>query len=103
MSAPTFSQEDYARWNKNAAVLYLPKHLVGKSKVPQLRLGLIKTIGADKLTAIQALSEEKFRVEFKSASLQSACDIAGVTFQGVTLTPYLAFEEVKSVFLDQVS
>ena len=101
MSAPTFSREDIANWNKTAAVLYLPKRLVGKSKVAQIRTGLIKAIGEHKLSAVQALSGEKYRVEFKSASLRSACDITGVAFRGVTVTPYPAYEEVKSVFLDR--
>jgi hypothetical protein len=39
-------------------------------------------------------------VQFKSPSLCVRYEINGLSFRGVTLTPFPAYEEVKSVFVD---
>ena len=70
-----FSAADFHRWNRTTSVVYLPAKLVGKDKIP--------------------------KVEFRSSSYRHAADINGLTFRGLTITPYPAYEEVKSVFVDR--
>ena len=102
MSAPpSFTKEDFALWNQTTSVFHLPKRLVGKSKVPQLRAELVKTIGEKKVSAVQALPDFKFRVCFSSPSVRCAYDINGLNFRGLTITPFPAYEEVKAVFVDR--
>ncbi len=102
MSAPpSFTKEDFALWNQTTSVFHLPKRLVGKSKVPQLRAELVKTIGEKKVSAVQALSDFKFCVCFSSPSVRCAYDINGLNFRGLTITPFPAYEEVKAVFVDR--
>ena len=55
MSAPSFTKEDFAKWNQTTSVFYLPKRSVGKSKVTSLRSELVKAIGESKLSVVQAL------------------------------------------------
>ena len=98
---PSFTQADFAQWNQTTSVFYLPKRLVGKSKVTQLRTELVKTIGESKVSAVQALPGLKFRVCFTSPSVRSSYHINGLTFRGLTITPFLAYEEVKAVFADR--
>ena len=99
MSAPpTFTKEDFALWNQTTSVFHLPKRLVGKSKVPQLWAELVKTIGEKRVSAVQALPDFKFRVCFPSPSVCCAFDINGLNFQGLTITAFPAYEQVKAVF-----
>ena len=101
MSSPVFSKEDFARWNQTTSVFHIPKRLAGKDTIPQVRAHFIKAIGETKVKAVQALPENKIRVEFKSPSLRHQCDINGISFRGVTLTPFPAYEEIKKVFVDR--
>ncbi len=101
MSAPSFTKEDFAKWNQTTSVFYLPKRLVGKSKVTSLRSELVKTIGESKVSVVQALPGLKFRVCFVSSSFRQYYDINGLNFRGLTITPFPAYEEVKSVFVDR--
>ncbi len=98
---PSFTKEDFAKWNQTTSVFYLPKQLVGKSKVTQLRAEIVKTIGESKVSAVQALAGLKFRVCFASPSVRSSFDINGLNFRGLTITPFPAYEEVKVVFVDR--
>ena len=98
---PSFTQADFAQWNQTTSVFYLPKRLVGKSRVTQLRAELVKTIGESKVSAVQALPGLKFRVCFTSPSVRSSYDINGLNFRGLTITPFSAYEEVKAVFVDR--
>ena len=98
---PSFTKEDFALWNQTTFVFHLPKRLVGKSKVPQLRAELVKTIGEKKVSAVQALPDFKFCVCFSSPSVRCAYDINGLNFRGLTITPFPAYEEVKAVFVDR--
>jgi hypothetical protein len=82
-------------------VFHIPKRLTGKDTIPQVRANFIKAIGEAKVKAVQALPENKIRVEFKSPSLRHQCDINGISFRGVTLTPFPAYEEIKKVFVDR--
>ncbi len=100
MSTPSFSKEDFAKWNQTTSVFYLPKRLVGKSKVTQLRSELVKTIGESKVSVVQALPGLKFRVCFVSSSFRQYYDINDLNFRGLTITHFPAYEEVKSVFVD---
>ena len=101
MSTPSFSKEDFAKWNQTTSVFYLPKRLVGKSKVTSLRSELVKAIGESKVSVVQALPGLKFRVCFVSSSFRQYYDINGLNFRGLTITPFPAYEEVKSVFVDR--
>ncbi len=101
MSAPSFTKEDFAKWNQTTSVFYLPKCLVGKSKVASLRSELVKAIGESKVSVVQALPGLKFRVCFVSSSFRQYFDINGLNFRGLTITPFPAYEEVKSVFVDR--
>ena len=101
MSTPSFTKEDFAKWNQTTSVFYLPKRLVGKSKVTSLRSELVKTIGESKVSVVQALPGLKFRVCFASSSFRQYYDINGLNFRGLTITPFPAYEEVKSVFVDR--
>jgi hypothetical protein len=101
MSSRPFTKEDFAKWNTTTSVFYLPKRLVGKGKIPQLRADFVKAIGAEKVLAVQILPNHKVRVQFKSPSFRVRYEINGLSFRGVTLTPFSAYEEVKSVFVDR--
>ena len=101
MSSRPFTKEDFAKWNTTTSVFYVPKRLVGKGKIPQLRADFVKAIGADKVLAVQILPNHKVRVQFKSPSIRVRYEINGLSFRGVTLTPFPAYEEVKSVFVDR--
>ena len=101
MSSRPFTKEDFAKWNTTTSVFYLPKRLVGKGKIPQLRADFVKAIGAEKVLAVQILPNHKVRVQFKSPSFRVRYEINGLSFRGVTLTPFPAYEEVKSVFVDR--
>ena len=101
MSAPSFTKEDFAKWNQTTSVFYLPKRLVGKSKVTSLRSELVKAIGISKVSVVQVLPGLKFHVCFVSSSFRQYFDINGLNFRGLTITPFPAYEEVKSVFVDR--
>ena len=73
---------------------------MGKSKVTSLRSELVKTIGESKVSVVQALPGLKFRVCFVSSSFRQYYDINGLNFRGLTIMPFPAYEEVKSVFVD---
>ena len=97
----TFSAADFQRWNQTTSVVTIPQHLIKSSKIPQLRKEIITAIGKRKVAAVQALSFYKFRVEFRRSSDGHAADINGISFRGIHLQPLPAYEEVKSVFVDQ--
>ncbi|CAB4013840.1 Hypothetical predicted protein [Paramuricea clavata] len=101
MASRQFTKEDFAKWNTTTSVFHVPKRLVGKGKIPQLRADFVKAIGADRVSAVQILPNHKVRVQFKSPSIRVRYDINGLSFRGVTLTPFPAYEEVKSVFVDR--
>ena len=101
MSCRPFTKEDFAKWNTTSSVFYVPKRLVGKGKIPQLRADFVKAIGAENVSAVQFLPNHKVRVQFKSPSIRVRYEINGLSFRGVTLTPFPAYEEVKSVFVDR--
>ena len=101
MSSHPFTKEDFAKWNTTTSVFHLPKRLVGKGKIPQLRADFLKAIGAEKVLAVQILPNHKVHVQFKSPSFRVRYEINGLTFRGVTLMPFPAYEEVNSVFVDR--
>jgi hypothetical protein len=101
MSSRPFTKEDFAKWNTTTSVFYVPKRLVGKGEIPQLRADFVKAIGAEKVSAVQILPNHTVRVQFKSPSIRVRYEINGLSFRGVTLTPFPAYEEVKSVFVDR--
>jgi hypothetical protein len=101
MSSRPFTKEVFAKWNTTTSVFNLPKRLVGKAKIPQLRADFVKAIGAEKVLAVQILPNHKVRVQFKTPSFRVRYEINGLSFRGVTVTPFPAYEEVKSVFVDR--
>ena len=96
-----FSAADFQRWNQTTSVVNIPSRIVKTSKIPQLRKELIDAIGVRKVTAVQALSPTRYRIEYRYSSDRHAADINGIAFRGIQLTPLPAYEEVKSVFVDR--
>ena len=96
-----FSAADFQRWNQTTSVVNIPSRIVKTSKIPQLRKELIDAIGVRKVTAVQALSPTKYRIEYRYSSDRHGADINGIAFRGIQLTPLPAYEEVKSVFVDR--
>jgi hypothetical protein len=47
MSSPTFTAEDFAKWNTTTSCFCLPKRLIGKDGMKEVRVALIEAIGAD--------------------------------------------------------
>ena len=101
MSSQPFTQEDFAKWNTSTSVFHVPKRLVGTSFVTQLRTDFANAIGTAKVQAVQLLPNHKVRVQFKSSSVRHHYDINGLSFRGVTLTSFPAYEEVKQAFIDR--
>ena len=96
-----FSAADFEKWNQTTSVVYLPAKVIGKDTIPKVRGELVKAIGEKKVAAVQALSPTKYRIQFSSSSYRHERDVNGIHFRGVTLTPYPAYEEVKSVFVNR--
>ena len=96
-----FSAVDFQRWNQTTSVVNIPSRLVKTSKIPQLRKELINAIGERKVAAVQALSPTRYRIEYRYSSNRHAADVNGIAFRGIQLAPLPAYEEVKSVFVDQ--
>ena len=78
----------------------IPSGVIKNSKIPQLRNELIKAIGEHKIAAVQGLSPQKYRIEFRRSSDRDAADINRISFRGTHLNPLPPYEEVKSVFVD---
>ena len=97
----TFSAADFQRWNQTTSVVSIPQRLIRSSKIPQLRKEIIQAIGERKVAAVQALSPYKYRIEFRYSSDRHAADVNGISFRGIHLQPLLAYEEVKSIFVDR--
>jgi hypothetical protein len=68
MSSPTFTVEDFAKWNTTTSCFRLPKRLIGKDGIKEVRVALIEAIGAERVCAVQALPDHKYRIEFTSPS-----------------------------------
>lgn len=100
-NATSFSAADFQKWNQTTAVINLPSKLVAKHNIPQLRGELINSIGAQKVAAVQALSKTQFRIEYSFSSYRREADANGINFRGLTITPYPAYEQVKSVFVER--
>lgn len=100
-NALTFSAADFQKWNQTTSQVILPAKLVGQAKIPQLRSELIKSIGEKKVSAVQALSPTKYRIQFSSSSARHVAETNGINFRQLTLIPTPAYEEIKSVFVDR--
>ena len=97
----TFSAADFQRWNQTTSVVSISQRLIRSSRIPQLRKEIIQAIGERKVAAVQALSPNKYRVEFRYSSDRHAADINDISFRGIHLRPLPAYEEVKSIFVDR--
>jgi hypothetical protein len=100
MSYPNFTAEDFAKWNETTSCFRLPKRLIGKDAVKDVRVALIEAIGAERVCAVQALPDQKYRIEFTSPSYKMDYDLNGLNFRGVNITPTPAYEHLKNVFVD---
>ena len=101
MSNPPFTAADFAKWNSTTSCFRIPKHLVSKESVKQVRVVLIQAFGASKVSAIQPLQNCQYRVEFSSPSYKIAYNINGLNFRGVYINPTPAYELVTRVFVDR--
>jgi hypothetical protein len=68
MSSPNFTAEDFAKWNTTTSCFCLRKRLIGKDAVKDVRVALMEAIGAERVCAVQALPDHKYRIEFTSPS-----------------------------------
>ena len=100
MSYPNFTGEDFAKWNQTSSCFRLPKRLVGKDAVKDVRVDLIKAIGAERVSAVQALPDHQYRIQFTSPSYKMGYDLNGLNFRGVNITPTPAYEQLTNVFVD---
>ena len=75
MSYPNFTAEDFAKWNQTSSCFRLPKRLVGTAAVKDVRVDLIKAIGAERVSAVQALPDQQYRIQFTSTSYKMGYDI----------------------------
>ena len=101
MSSPAFTAEDFAKWNTTTSCFRLPKRLIGKDGIKEVRVALIEAIGADRVCAVQALPDHKYRIEFTSPSYKIGYDINGLNFRGVNITPTPAYEQLSRVIIDR--
>jgi hypothetical protein len=51
----TFTADDFAKWNQTSSSFRIPKKLIAKESLSQLRVSLIRAFGDDKVSAVQAL------------------------------------------------
>jgi hypothetical protein len=101
MSLPNFTAEDFAKWNTTSSCFHLPPRLIAKDAIKDVRVALIEAIGAERVCAVQALPDNKYRIEFTSPSYKIGYDINGLSFRGVNITPTPAYEQLVQVFIDR--
>lgn len=99
--ATSFTAADFAKWNATSSIFKIPKRLINKESIKQIRVALIQTIGEEKLLGVQALPDCKYRLEFSSSVHKSHYDIHGLDFRGVNIVPTPAFEHIKRVIVDR--
>ena len=97
MSYPNFTAEDFAKWNQTSSCF----RLVGKDAIKDVRVDLIKAIGAERVSAVQALPDHQYRIQFTSTSYKMGYDLNGLNFRGVNITPTPAYEQLTNVFVDR--
>ena len=101
MSSPNFTAADFTKWNQTSSCFRIPKQLIAKESISQVRVSLIPAIGSAKVYAIQALPENKYRLEFTSQQHKNFFDTHGLDFRGVNITPTLAYEQFIRVIIDR--
>jgi hypothetical protein len=101
MSCPNFTAADFANWNTTTSCFRFAKRLIGKDAIKDVRVALIEAIGAERECVVQALPDNKYRIEFTSPSYKIGYDLNGLNFCGVNITPTLAYEQLKNVFVDR--
>lgn len=101
MSLHNFTAEDFAKWSTNSSCFRLPKRLIAKYAIKDVRVALIEAIGAERVCAVQALPDNKYRIVFTSSSYKIGYDINGLSFRGVNITPTPAYEQLVQVFIDR--
>ncbi len=87
MACPNFTPADFAKWNTTASCFRHPRKLIGQVPIKEVRVLLVKTIGEERVCAVQALPDSKYHIEFASPSIKSYYDINELDFQGVTSSP----------------
>ncbi len=88
---------DFAKWNTTASCFRIPRKLIGKVPIKEVRVLLVKAIGEERVCAVQA----KYRIEFASSSIKSYYDINGLDFRGINIVPTPAYEQLVQVFIDR--
>ncbi|CAB4008636.1 Hypothetical predicted protein [Paramuricea clavata] len=101
MSSPNFTAADFAKWNQTSSCFRIPKRLIAKDSVSQVRVALIQAIGSAKVSAVQALPDNKYRLEFTSQQHKTFFEIHGLDFRGVHITPTPAYEQFIRVIVDR--
>ena len=101
MSSPNFTAANFTKWNQTSSCFRIPKQLIAKESISQVRVSLIPAIGSAKVYAIQALPENKYRLEFTSQQHKNFFDTHGLDFRGVNITPTLAYEQFIRVIIDR--
>jgi hypothetical protein len=88
MSSPNFTAADFTKWNQTSSCFRIPKQLIAQESISQVRVSLIQAIGSAKVSAVQALPENKYRLEFISQQHKNFFfDTHGLDIHGVNITP----------------
>ena len=101
MSSPNFTAADFTKWNQTSSCFRIPKQLIAKESISQVRVSLIQAIGSAKVSAVQALPENKYRLEFTSQQHKISFDTHGLDFRGINITPTPAYEQLTRVIVDR--
>ncbi len=92
MACPNFTPADFAKWNTTASCFRIPRKLIGQVPIKEVRVLLVKAIGEERVCAVQALPDGKYRIELASPSIKSYYDINGLSFRGINIVPTPAYE-----------
>ena len=101
MACPNFTPADFVKWNTTASCFRIPRKLIGQVPIKEVRVLLVKAIGEERVCAVQALPDGKYRIEFASPSIKSYYDINGLDFRGINIVPTPAYEQLVQVFIDR--
>ncbi len=101
MACPNFTPADFAKWNTTASCFRIPRKLIGQVPIKEVGVLLVKAIGEERVCAVQALLDSKYRIEFASPSIKSYYDINGLDFRGINIVPTPAYEQLVQIFIDR--
>ncbi len=87
MACPNFMPADFAKWNMTASCFRIPRKLIRQVPIKEVRVLLVKAIGEERVCAVQALPDSKYRIEFASPSISTIMISMGLAFGGLILSP----------------